>query len=262
MLRFLFPLVLVSFTLHAEVETKEFLASEIRQVSVKNGADTITITATDAKNAKISANKKQPKYKPTPKNHYEFFKLFNCMPIHELVKLLKKVPPTINNVVKQMMYNSILIVIINVKKDTIGEHFALMVPQKDVIFHRISKLDFLGDSYHLKDSTSFMLEVTYRKGDRYDQMSKQQLVDRCIEDLVKIGFIDNKDTVNFTDFHQEKYAYVIYDLNHRQNTDEVLNYLRSIGIESSGRWAEFEYMNSDKVIEHSMNLADQTNARA
>ena len=56
-----------------------------------------------------------------------------------------------------------------------------------------------------------------------------------------------------------KYAYPIYDLMHRQHTDKVLTYLKSIGIESNGRFAEFEYMNSDKVAENSMKLADKLN---
>lgn len=196
----------------------------------------------------------------TSKNRYEFRRLVNCMPIHELVKLLKGVPINIRGAVEQMFYNSIYIVIINVKKDTVGEHFALMIPQQDVIFHRISKLDFLGESYHLKGSTSFLAEITFRQGDKLSQMSQSELIDRCIDDLVRIGFIKSKNMVNFTDFHREKYAYVIYDLNHRQHTDAVLDYFQSLGIESSGRWAEFEYMNSDKVIEHSMNLAEKINA--
>lgn len=197
----------------------------------------------------------------TQKNRYEFQRLVNCMPIQELIKVLRGVPAAIADTAEEMLYNSMAIVVINVKEDTIGEHFALMVPQQDVIFHRISKLDFLGENYHLKDSTSFMLEITFRQGQKLDQMSQTQLIDRCIEDLVKIGFIKNQDMVNFTDFHPEKYAYVIYDLNHRSRTDTVLDYFRSIGIESSGRWAEFEYMNSDKVIEHSMLLAEKINAK-
>lgn len=198
----------------------------------------------------------------TQKNQYEFQRLINCMPIQELIKVLHGVPFEIIETSKKLLCNSIAIIIINVKEDKIGEHFAQMIPQQDVIFHRISKLDFLGNNYHLKDSTSFMLEVTFRKGDKNDLMSQQELLDRCIADLVKIGFIENKEMVNFTDVHREEYAYVIYDLNHRSNTDMVLNYFRSIGIESSGRWAEFEYMNSDKVIERSMDLAEKINVKS
>lgn len=198
----------------------------------------------------------------TQKNRFEFQKLINCMPIQELIKVIKVVPQVITATVDKLFYNSIYIIIVNVKKDTVGKHFAVTVPQQDVIFHRISKLDFLGDNYHLKDSTSFQIEVTFRKGGELDQISEKQLIKRCIEDLVKIGFIENQNMVNFTDFRREEYAYVIYDLMHREHVDTILDYFRSLGIESNGRFAQFEYMNSDKVIEHSMNLAEKINAES
>ena len=56
-----------------------------------------------------------------------------------------------------------------------------------------------------------------------------------------------------------KYAYVIYDLLHRRHTDKVLDYLKGIGIHSNGRFAEFEYVNTEKVAENSMKLADKLN---
>lgn len=177
------------------------------------------------------------------------------MPIHELLKVLKNTPPAIRQAVGRLLYNSIYIIIINVKKENVGWHFAFNVPQKDVIFHRLSKLDFLGRNYHKPGSSTFMLEVTFRENDRYDRMSQQQIIDRCIEDLIRLKFIDAKKDINFTDCRKEKYAYVIYTLNHRSDTDTVLSFLRKQGIESNGRFAEFAYMNSDQVIEHSMNLA-------
>ena len=45
-----------------------------------------------------------------------------------------------------------------------------------------------------------------------------------------------------------KYAYVIYDLLHRRHTDKVLDYLKGIGIHSNGRFAEFEYVNTDNGV--------------
>ena len=51
---------------------------------------------------------------------------------------------------------------VNIKGDFGGKNFALMVPNKKIIFHRISKLDFLGNSYSKKNSTTFQIEITYR----------------------------------------------------------------------------------------------------
>ncbi|MDO8619908.1 MAG: FAD-dependent oxidoreductase [bacterium] len=195
----------------------------------------------------------------TPTGEFLFDRIISCMPIHELMRILPSVPEDIMSAVNRLLYNSIYIVIVNVKKENVGKHFAFNVPQKDVIFHRMSKLDFMGRHYHKPGSSTFMLEVTFREHDRYDTMTPKQIIERCVSDMARVGFIDSKKEVNFTDIRKEKYAYVMYTLNHRKDTDSVLSYLRSNGIESCGRFAEFEYMNSDKVIEHAMALAEKLN---
>ena len=189
-----------------------------------------------------------------------FKTIINCMPIHELMKVLEGVPEAIQGLTKKLLYNSIYIVIVNVKEDTVGDNFSVTIADKGTIFHRMNKLDFLGDNYNLPDSSTFMLEVTFREGDKYSKMSREEVIEKCIVGMVKNGFIASADEVNFTDFRAEKYAYVINDLDHRENTDKVLRYLRSIGIESCGRFAEFEYLNSDRVIEHAMNLSGKINS--
>ena len=55
----------------------------------------------------------------------------------------------------KLQYNSIIIAIVNVKGNVGGKNFALMVPNKNIIFHRLSKLDFLGKNYSKKKSTTF-----------------------------------------------------------------------------------------------------------
>ena len=162
---------------------------------------------------------------------------------------------------RELKYNSIYIIIINIKKDALGKSFATLIPQPDVIFHRLSKLDFMGKSYHLKNSCSLMLEITFREGDRVSKMKKNEIIGECVNNLVHLGFIKSQKDVNFTDIRKEKYAYVIYDLNHIKNTGFMLKYLEQNGILSNGRFAEFQYLNMDKVIEHSMELAKKLNAK-
>ena len=92
-------------------------------------------------------------------------------------------------------------------------------------------------------------------------MGREEIRKRVLEDLEKINFVKKKD-VTGVEIRSFKYAYVIYDLDHRKNTDKVLNYLSGLGIYSAGRFAEFEYMNSDKVAEHSKALAEKLNRQS
>jgi len=193
----------------------------------------------------------------TRKGNYLFKKIVNCMPIHELIKVLRHCPREVLEALKNLRYNSIYIVVLNTDQDNIGDNFAVMIAQKDVIFHRVSKLDFMGGVYHLENSSTIMAEVTFREGDLISKMTKQEIIEHCIHDLAKIGFIKEKKSIRFTDIKKEKYAYVIYDLDHEKNTRRILDFLKSIGIESNGRFAEFEYLNMDQVIEHSSELAQR-----
>ena len=182
--------------------------------------------------------------------------LVNCMPVHTLANYVS-MPSDIRDALDRMLYNSIHIVVIQVARDRIGDHFALYIPDRDILFHRLSKLDFLGSAYQAADGcTTLMAEVTFRPGSYIASLSQDEIVKQVIDGLVKLDFIDHGD-VRDVAVRTAPYAYVIYDLDHRRNTDTVLGWLRDQGISSVGRFAEFEYLNSDGVVERAMALASR-----
>jgi UDP-galactopyranose mutase len=89
-------------------------------------------------------------------------------------------------------------------------------------------------------------------------MSAEQIKTRVVEDLQRVNFVRKEDVLD-VELKTFRYAYVIYDLDHRRNTDFVLEYLKRIGIRCAGRFAEFEYLNSDGVAEHTLKLARELN---
>lgn len=184
-------------------------------------------------------------------------KLVSTMPANEFCHIYKdkNKPQEILETADNLRYNSIAICIVNVKKDYAGDNYAFMVADKNVKFHRISKLDFMGENYHLKDTATYMAEITYRKNDLNDKASDEELIQKVVEGLETIGFIDSKDDVNFTDLRRFEYAYVIYDLNHRKNMDKIKDYFKKEGVYLNGRFGSFEYLNMDAIIRQSKELA-------
>lgn len=194
----------------------------------------------------------------TNRGEYKADKLINCMPLHELFKYIES-PLNIKHTLDKMLYNSIYIVLVRASFDSIGDRFAITLPDKDIIFHRLSKLNFLGEKYAPKDGKSTLLvEITFRPNSYLSTLSKKQIKEKVIKDLDICGFVKEKDIDDIA-VEKYKYAYVIYDLLHRKNTDKVLKYLKSVGIESNGRFAQFEYLNSDQIALNSMNLAKKIN---
>ena len=186
-----------------------------------------------------------------------FESIINCMPVHEVINCLEDVPEQVIEATRKLLYNSINIVILNFKQDFIGNHFAVMFAQPDILFHRLSRINFLGANYCITDgSSTIALEITFRKGDVISTMTTDELINRCLMDLDRLGLI-RKEDLNFSDLHSEKYAYVICDLNHRYNIEIVRTYLNQLGVMSNGRFAEFEYLNMDQIIEHSIASANK-----
>ena len=178
---------------------------------------------------------------------HQFRRLVSTMPIGDLIARLNvPCPPDVQAAVDALRFNSIHITIVVATQDNIGDNFAVMVPDSSIMFHRLSKLDFLGDAYHQPGTTTLMAETTFRPGDRFD-LPGEKISESVVADLDRIGFVP-AGSVRRAETRSFKHAYVVYDLNHRANADKALAWLRSLGIESFGRFGSFEYMNMDAAV--------------
>lgn len=189
---------------------------------------------------------------------YEADKVISTIPMDQFIDMYVpevSIPEEIKTSACALRHNSIAICIVNVKKDYAGDNYAFMIADRNVIFHRISKLDFMGSGYHIPNTVTYMAEVTYRTDDIYDKMSDEEMQAQVVNGLERIGFIDSASDVNFTELKRFDYAYVIYDLMHKHNTSKIISYLADEGIEVNGRFGSFEYLNMDAIIRQSMNLA-------
>ena len=90
------------------------------------------------------------------------------------------------------------------------------------------------------------------------KLSNKEILKSTIEGLEKLGFVEEQNIVD-TKILTEKYAYIIHDLNCKKNTDTFLSAFKKLGIQSVGRFALFEYLNTDGVVEKSWALADELN---
>lgn len=157
--------------------------------------------------------------------------------------------------VRDLKYNSIIIAFVKTKEDLSGSNFAFMIADKQVLFHRISKMDFLGEQYKT-DGAAYMVEVTFRQGDWIDCLPRPELEAKILSGLREIGFIEKEEDADFVNITKHQYAYVIYDLNHKFNMDKIRKYYGGEGIYLHGRFGNFEYWNMDRILRESRKMAD------
>lgn len=191
--------------------------------------------------------------------HGEYDWVVSTIPVQLLTEIYQSnIPQTIRDAVDGLKFNSIMITVINVKKDNLGNNLAVMVPDKNVIFHRVSKLNLLGNCYETGDnSTNLMTEITYAGDSLIDQMNQREIEGKIIEGLENTGFIDHREDINFMETKRFEYAYVIYDLAYKKNISMIRNYFEHQGIMLCGRFGEYEYLNMDAAVRHAKDLSEE-----
>lgn len=216
-----------------------------RKCHVETGCDITRVEKTGSQFSVSTADGKK----------YVADQLISTIPVQELTRLYAGATPEVEEHVGDLRYNSIVVSFVKTPYDLCGENFAFMIPDKDVIFHRISKMDFLGPAYHRDGEATYMVEVTYRRNDSVDMMSPAELQKRIAEGLTTIGFAKRPADVTTVDVIHQEYAYVIYDLNHRRNMECIRKFYQDNGIVLHGRFGNFEYWNMDRILRESFELS-------
>ena len=83
------------------------------------------------------------------------------------------------------------------------------------------------------------------------RLTNSEIQSKIYEGLNKLKFCKTKKDINFIEIKKFKYAYVIYDLNHRKNVDYIIKYFNSLNIHNAGRlgsWEYFEFRSSNLSI--------------
>jgi protoporphyrinogen oxidase len=74
------------------------------------------------------------------------------------------------------------------------------------------------------------------------------LIQRCIKDCHKVGFFSPNDPIWAAHQVDLPIAYVVYDHDRARNVDLIREWLTAQDIVLAGRYAEWEYYNSDHAF--------------
>jgi UDP-galactopyranose mutase len=178
-------------------------------------------------------------------------KIISSIPLPDLVGILHDPPEEVVKAAGSLVYNSLVCVNIGVKRPGIIDKHWLYFPEEEFIFNRMSFPMNFSEHTTPGGRSSILVEVTHREAG----VDPGRTRDRVVEDLKKTGIITERDVIEVCDTSAFKYAYVIYDLDHRKNVGIVHDYLDGNGIIPVGRFGEWEYFNMDKAILSGRNAA-------
>lgn len=208
----------------------------------------------NSKITKIYLKKKKVEINNENKESYDY--LVSTLPLPELIKIIDEVPLDVKRAANNLLNNSIYCVNLGIDRPDITDKHWMYFYEDDFVFHRISFPMNFSAFTTPEGKSSISTEIAYSK---FRPMSKDTVIERAIDSLKKANLLFDDDKIEVTQILNMKYAYIIYDLNHRKNVDKIHSFLRANNIISCGRFGEWEYFNMDHSIMSGKRAADKLN---
>ncbi len=190
----------------------------------------------------------------------KFDRIVSTVPIFALVKALAGVPPEVKNAVRRLRYNRLITVMLGLDIPEINDFTAVYLPERKALPHRLGFLSNFSRGNAPPGKSSILAEITCpAKADALWETPDNKVADLVINDLCRLGIINDKKRVCYAAVRRSDYAYVVYDLDYRRNTGIIRSYFKKLGITLLGRFSEFEYLNMDACVRRAMERAAEIN---
>jgi len=184
----------------------------------------------------------------------EYETLVSTLPVHELARLWEGFPAAAREAVSRLRYNGLLNVLLGLSEDRGYPYTALYVPDPEIPFHRLSFPKAFSPACAPEGRSALMAEITCRPNAPLWAMDDAQLVQLVTEHLVSMGLVTSG-SVAFRKVTRFTYGYPIYDHAYFEQTRILRESVASTGLRLLGRFAEFDYINSDVCVERAMAMA-------
>jgi protoporphyrinogen oxidase len=183
-----------------------------------------------------------------------------AMPVHEAVGCFDGVPAEVLEALRGLRYNALRVAFLAVNNESLMDKSAVYIPEPTVRPHRVCYMGFFSPHLVRPGTSSLVAETTTRPGDEVDRLGDDEFLDLVVSDLDRAGILRREDVI-LRDTRRVEYGYPVYDRHYSGNVAAIRRYFAALGIDLLGRFAEFDYINSDECIHRALALAERLNAR-
>ncbi len=184
----------------------------------------------------------------------EYDTLVSTLPVHELARVWDGFPAVAREALGRLRYSSLLNVLVGLKEDRGYPFTALYIPDPGIPFHRLSFPKAFSEHCAPAGASAMMAEITCDEGDALWNLDDATLAAQTVEHLERMGLV-SPGAATYRRVMRFRYGYPIYDHEHAAQTRRLRAAVAEAGVHLLGRFAEFEYINSDVCIERALRLA-------
>jgi UDP-galactopyranose mutase len=173
--------------------------------------------------------------------------LVSTMPLPRLVQLIgAEAPADVRQAAAGLRHVSVRCVNLGVGRPGLTEKHWIYYPE-DTVFHRIFVQGNASPHCNPPGGFGLTCEITYSEAKPLP-CEGEALIRRCIEDCHRVGIFNRDDELWAANQVDMPVAYVVYDHDRAANVDLIREWLASRDIILAGRYAEWEYYNSDHAF--------------
>ena len=174
---------------------------------------------------------------------YAYNRLISSLPLPMVVKMLSDVPEEVLSAAKMLRCTCGYQISVGLKTKDIPPYLWWYIYDEDILPARVYSPSLKSPDNAPEGCSSLQLEIYCEQG----KYTNEELISQSVGKLIKLNVIKQEDIL-FIDVRYEKYANVIFDQNIYTMRRIVRDYLWSIGIETIGRFGEWDYLWSDQSL--------------
>lgn len=216
---------------------KQFLKVMADVADIQYGKEVITID-TDTKTVTFSDG-----------SSVNYNRLISSLPLPELVEMVRKIPDAVNAAANQLECTCGYHVSIALRTKNIPPYLWWYIYDEDILSARVHSPSIKSPDNAPVGCSSLQMEVYCKQGD----YTEKEIKERTVGKLISLGFIKEEDIL-FVHLGYEKYANVIFTEPIYEARKVVRDYFSSIGIETIGRFGEWDYLWSDQSLLSGLNI--------
>ncbi len=185
----------------------------------------------------------------------EYEDLVSTIPIPELVRALPGAPKEVKAASESLVHRSLVTVMLGIGRFPLNDFSWVYFPTpQDGKFNRISFPCNFSDRTAPDGASSAVAEITCDVGDDVWSAPDGALVEHVIERADALGIFRRSEVIA-SRVARTRYAYVVFERDHRRNLDLVKAHAAKVGIRLLGRFGQFDYINTDQCILRGLALA-------
>jgi UDP-galactopyranose mutase len=186
--------------------------------------------------------------------------LVSTMPAPELVRAIgREAPVAVRRAAAGLRHVSVRCVNLGIGRSDLTEKHWIYYPE-DTVFHRIFVQGNASPYCNPPGGFGLTCEITYSDGKPLP-CDGEALIARCVDDCRRVGIIADDDPVWVANQVDLPYAYVVYDRDRADNVAIIREWLAQNDVLLAGRYAEWEYFNSDHAFVAGRNAAEEAASR-